>query len=211
MIDKEKRIVNQCSEESYWPYYNGNKCVSNCGDKYIDNATNKCLDNCNSDQFLDEKTNICFNSCPDYLGRGFHDQNRKCVACGIEGEGKGFHKLVDDSTCYSECPESFKHNYLNNICFDGDCKDHNYKFSSKEHPEICYYSCKDIGEEYIIEKEFVCYKESEIGIYSTEFENFYFYETSYGFKKYINKDNAINECFSNGLKYLKGNQNIIYP
>ena len=202
-IEKEKRFVSDCSKEAYWPYHIGKNCVPNCGDKYIDNETNECLENCKSDYYKDIKTKICFKKCPDYLGRGFYDDDRICVSCGIDGEGKGFHKEKDDYKCYSQCPAGYKHNHLNNICFEGNCKDHDYKFSYEEDSETCYYSCKDIGNDYIIEKEYKCYKESEV---DANFNDYYFYQTSYGFKKYINKNDAVKECFKNGLKYIRGNE-----
>ena len=51
----------------------------------------------------------------------------------------------DDAKCYTECPEGYKHNYNNNICFEGECKSTNYKFSYDGDAKACYYSCKDIS------------------------------------------------------------------
>ena len=204
MIEKEKRIVDDWSEEIYIPFYDGNKCVPNCGDKYIDNDTNECLEDSKvNNYFKDEKTKICFKKCPDYLGRGFYDENNICVSCGIEGDGKGFHKEADDddNKCYSTCPENFKHNYLNNICFEGECKVNDYKYTYDGHPEICYYTCKDIGEDYKIEKDYKCYNSID-----DTFKDYYFYQTDYGFKKYLKKSSAIKECFSNWKRYLRNNE-----
>ena len=208
LIEKEKKIVDDCSEDKYYPYYDGNKCVSNCGDKYIDNDSNECLEDCkdskNNNYFRDEKTKICFKKCPDYLGRGFYYENKTCVSCGKEGDGKGFHKITDDDTkCYTQCPTGFKHNYLNNICFEGECLDHDYKYSYDGHPGICYYTCKDIGEDFIIEKDYKCYNKTD-----NTFKDYYFYETDYGIKKYLKKTFAstIKECVTNGKKYIRNNQ-----
>jgi len=202
MIEKEKKFVSDCSIEEYWPYHDGQKCVPNCGSKYIKEDTNECVNDCGNDYFKDEKTKICFkDKCPDHLGRGFYDNNNKCVECGIDGDEKGFHKEKDDSKCYTECPSGYRHNYNNNICFEGSCENTDYKFSYDEDEKTCYYSCKDIGDEYIIEKEFKCYKSID-----SSFNDYYFYQTSYGLKKYIHKDKALSECFKNGLKYLRDNE-----
>ena len=203
MIEKEKKFVSDCSTEEYWPYHDGKKCVPNCGSKYIKEDTNECVNDCESGYFKDEKTKICFkNKCPDHLGRGFYDNNKKCVECGIEGEEKGFHK-ENDAQCYAECPEGYKHNYNNNICFEGECQNTDYKFSYDGDAKTCYYSCKDIGDDYTIEKDFKCYKSTDS---SFNDNNYYFYQTSYGLKKYIHKDTALSECFKNGLKYLRDNE-----
>ena len=199
MIEKEKKIVSDCSKEIYWPYHEGQKCVPNCGSKYIKEDTNECVDNCGTGYYKDEKTKICFkDKCPDHLGRGFYDNNNKCVECGIDGEEKGFHMETVDLKCYTECPGGYKHNFGNNICFEGECKNTNYKFSYDGDAKTCYYSCKDIGDDYTIEKDFKCYKNTD-----DSFNEYYFYQTTYGLKKYIHKNKALNECFKNGLKYLR--------
>ena len=205
IIEKEKRLVDDCSLEIYWPFHEGQKCVSNCLGKFIDNDTNECLsNNCQNGYYKDEETNICFQKCPDYLGRGFHDENNKCVKCG---NGEGFHKLDDDdTTCYHDkCPEEYRHNHLNNICFQGECTAHDYKYSAGDNSnsDICYYSCVDIGSDYKIEKEYKCYKSIPN---DNSFQNYYYYETSYGINKYIKKEDAVKECFTNGLKYLSDNK-----
>lgn len=204
MIEKEKKFVSDCSKEEYWPYHDGQKCVPNCGSKYIKEDTNECVTECGDGYFKDEKTKICFKGkCPDHLGRGFYDNNNKCVECGIDGEEKGFHMEKDDAKCYTECPSGYKHNYNNNICFMGDCKNTDYKYSYDGDAKTCYYSCKDIGDDYIIEKDFKCYKDTDS---SFNDKDYYFYQTSYGLKKYILKNKALSECFKNGLKYLRNNE-----
>jgi len=204
MIEKEKKFVSDCSKEEYWPFHDGQKCVPNCGSKYIKEDSNECVNDCESGYFKDEKTKICFKGkCPDYLGRGFYDNNNKCVECGIDGEEKGFHKEKDDANCYTECPSGYKHNYNNNICFMGDCKNTDYKYSYDGDSKTCYYSCKNIGNDYTIEKDFKCYKDTDS---SFNDNNYYFYQTSFGLKKYIHKDKALSECFKNGLKYLRNNE-----
>ena len=195
-IEREKRVISNCFKDPYWPFHIGKECVPNCGDDYIDNETNECLERCASNKYTDEETKTCFAKCPDYLGRGFYDDNKKCVACGI---GSGFHKEKEynDNKCYPSCPGNLKHNKDNNICFEG-CK-YNNKYTYVTDPKICFSSCSDIEGDYTIEKEYKCYKENEINDSSDDFKDYYYYQVG-SIKKYVKKE----ECLKKGFKYLKG-------
>ena len=198
-IEREKRVISDCFKDPYWPFHIGKECVPNCGNDYIDNETNECLTGC-GEKFKDEETKTCFAKCPDYLGRGFYDDDKKCVACGISGDGSGYHKekeYNDDNKCYTSCPGNLKHNKGNNICFEG-CK-YNNKYTYDEHSEICFSSCSDIGADYTIEKEYKCF--TEVDDSSDDFKDYYFYQVR-GIKKYVKKE----ECLKNGFKYLKGKE-----
>ena len=190
----------------YGPFHEGNKCVENCGEKYIVEDTNECIDSCPGEYFIDEELKTCVKECHDYLGRGFY-LNKRCVKCGINGDGKGFHE-EHSKECLQKCKSGYTYNYKNNICLSGTCSTHiNYKYRSSDEDKknICYNSCFDIDdglEAYKYELDYVCYKDK------INKNDYYFYKTFNGIFKYIKISDAINVCFNYGLKYLKDSECI---
>ena len=224
--EKGKKWVIDCLSADSGPFHEGEKCVDNCGDKFIVEDTNECVVSCDTTDnkyYIDINNEIktCVKKCHSYLGRGYSNSNNECVKCGINGEGSGFHEK-DGIKCYSECQTTeFKyHNYNNNICFETECKDNlDYKYSSPDNPYICYNSCSDIGEEYIYEINFVCYKNKPTSTQVSDISNYYFYKNVNGIYKYIKikEEDAIKEeellkflniCFSLGLRYLRNSECI---
>ena len=159
-IDKKgKKWVTDCLSADSGPFYDGEECSDNCGDKFIVEDTNECVESCDTNNYyIDNEIKTCVKECHSYLGRGYSNSNNECVKCGV---GSGFHEK-DGIKCYSECQTNteFKyHNYNNNICFQTECKSNSdFKYSSSDNPYICYNSCSDISDEYIYEINFVCYK-----------------------------------------------------
>ena len=132
--EEEKRYIQDCLLDITGPFHYNKKCVKSCEDKFILDETNECVDFCDTSKYyIDEITKMCVKQCPTNLGRGFYyEETKKCTPCLISGnEGEiGFHK-EGDKICYLKCPDNYKHIFNNNICFEGNCKDTDYKFSSR--------------------------------------------------------------------------------
>ena len=208
--EKEKKWVNGCLTSNSGPFHDGLKCVQKCDQsKYIVEDTFECVENCvindeniNNNYYIDEETKTCVKECPEFLGRGFYNSNKECVKCGISGEGSGFRS---EKKCLPSCGEGQKYNYKNNTCFTEDCETHGYKYISNDNNNICYNSCADIGNDYIYEMEFVCYK---IKPTTTTINDYYFYKKTNGIYKYIQKEDAFKICYNLGLKYIKDSECI---
>ena len=222
--EKGKKWVTDCSLANSGPFHDGEKCVDNCGNKFIVEDTNECVESCDTtnNYYIDIDNDIktCVKECHSYLGRGFYNSNKECVKCGINGVGSGFHK-IDGRECYSECQtdNEFKyHNYNNNICFNTECKNNpDYKYTSSDNQYICYNSCSDIAGGYIYEINFVCYKDEPTLEQVNDISDYYFYQNINNIYKYLKiKDGGnINEeellkllhiCFSLGLRYLRNSK-----
>ena len=218
IIEEEKRYIEDCSTDITGPFHDGKKCVITCGEKYLVEDTNECVNECDiTNYFIDEKTKMCVKVCPSNFGRGFYyETSKKCTPCAIEGEEEdlvGFHK-ENDNICYPECPNGFKHIYKNNICFEGECINTDYKFSSPEFPKTCFYNCPDIIKKndddddikYLIEIDYTCYD-----VLPSSYSNYYYYEIKIDYhnnniKKYLSPEKARKECFKRDLKYIKDSQ-----
>jgi hypothetical protein len=216
--EEEYRYISDCSLDITGPYHYKKRCVVSCGNKYLVEETNECVDECNiNEYYIDEETKMCVKQCPINLGRGFYyEKTKKCTPClnpsGNTEENIGFHKK-GERICYEDCPKGYKHIFNNNICFSGDCKNTDYKFTSSDFPNICFYNCPDIKDnqnnKYLIEIDFKCYEELP-----EEYSNYYFYEIKVddysNIKKYMEPTKALKECFKRGLKYIKDSQCIKY-
>ena len=218
IIEEDMRYVENCYDDVKGLYHDGRKCVINCRTKYLVDETNECVEECDTKKyFIDEETKMCVKECPSNLGRGFYfESTKKCTSCLIkpseedeENDKYGFHK-EDDKICYSKCPEGFNHIYKNNICFQEDCKDTDYKFISNDNDfaNICFYNCYDIEKDntkYLIEIDNICYKELP-----DSYSNYYYYEIKNNnneiIKKYLPPDKAIIECFKRELKYISNSK-----
>ena len=210
--EKGKQWVTNCLNANSGPFHDGEKCVESCGEKYLVEDTNECVTQCeinDSDNtyYIDEETKTCVKECPSHFERGFYNENKKCVKCGIDGVGKGFH-IKDDKKCLSSCENGYRYNYKNNICFNDECKNNDYKYTASDNSNICYNSCTDIDDgAYKNEIDFVCYKDPQVQSISN-IENYYFYKGSNGINKYIAKESAFEICYNLGLKYIKNSECI---
>ena len=208
--EKGNQLVDDCLVAKSGPFHEGQKCVESCGtDKYIVEDTNECVSTCDTTNgyFIDEETKTCVRECHSYLERGFYNSEKKCVKCGIDGTGKGFHIESNDKRCFSSCSEfgnNYKYNFKSNICFNNECNNNGNKYTAPDKPNICYNSCTDIdNKEYIYEVNLVCYKNRQS---ISNINNYYFYKGSNEVNKYISKTAIIQTYFNLGLKYIKNSE-----
>ena len=185
------QLVDDCLVAKSGPFHEGKKCVESCGtNKYIVEDTNECVSTCdiNNGYFIDEETKTCVKECHSYLERGFYNSDKKCVKCGIDGEGNGFHTETGKQ-CFPSCSnfgDSYKYNFKNNICFDNGCENNGNKYTALNKPNICYNSCTEIDNgEYNYEVNLVCFKNAQS---IPNINNYYFYKGINEVNKYINKE-----------------------
>ena len=165
--EQGKLCLSKCEDNNYYQY-NGNKCLSQCGDylytyeHVIDVSTvvKKCLTQCEDPLPIMFTNNMtCISSCPDdYLvypspqtcvtscyGVYPYEENGKCVPRCSEG------KVIHNNKCISNCP-SGKYIDINGInCVDECLIPNNYIIQNK-----CSNSCNDVHQFYY-EEDSTCY------------------------------------------------------
>ena len=127
------------------------QCVKKCPiDYFIDHINKICLKKCPQNTYTNHKSE-CVNSC------------KKPVDINSLNSEEGYIIFSDDrktKNCSASCYYSGKrYNYINhnNTCIKEKCKDENL-FSAYDNPYTCYNSCSEIGQDYIYEKDYICYK-----------------------------------------------------
>ena len=150
MISGSEKINANQNDSNYQDnlnYFSDDNTMISFSCSYLVEDTNECINTCDiNEYYIDEETKTCVKNCPSHLERGFYDSNKKCVKCGIEGTGNGFH-IENEKECLTSC-EGYKYNYQNNICFESSqgCSKDDYIYSALDKNNICYKSCADIDE-----------------------------------------------------------------
>ena len=214
------KLVKDCSKAISGPYHNATHCKENCED-FVTIDKFECVDSCEREYesgklYLLDEDNICYKDCPNNLGRGFKNtEKKKCQSCNIPAnpstvvnEKEGYYTNGEEKICYSSCDDIsqsgtiYYHNYNDNFCSTVKCKDREtYKYSSSTNEKICYESCSQIndGSEYKFEKDYICYTVDPI----TDGTSVYYLNDE---KNHITKIfNVESECLKTEYKFLRGN------
>ena len=201
--------VTDCKISLSGPFHDTDTCRSKCTAPYncatFDNF--ECIEfNTDGEYYLDDPGNneqkICYNECPDYLGRGFFDNNKQCQSCTV---GEGFYRS-GDKKCYQNCydigdDEQYYYNYNTNFCFKNGCNNPLYKYSeipTTNQDIICYQSCFNItGANF--EKDNICYTSQPSNI-----DQYYYYTIEEGSKTLTKYVKNRYDCVEAGFPYLNG-------
>ena len=204
--------VMDCKVSPSGPFHDEESCRNSCeGFDCVTNDNFQCINIIDQNEYyLEETENICYKSCPEYLNKGFYNNDKKCTSCS-----DGFYRAGDKkcSSSYSEIntnsePQGNTQFYINfgdNFCFENGCINNPFfrfkkvtQGDTNENPIICYQSCFNISNaKYEIDNDCYIDQPSDIS------DEYYYYTIIRGtdseFTKYTKFSD---ECIVAGFPYL---------
>ena len=181
--DDQNECVDKC-EDTLYPYYDGRKCVSTCGSKYLYEPTHQCYSSCPSSLYTIENEHLCVDDCTSLYP--YYD-GRKCVSnCGSKYLYEPTHQ------CYSSCPSSLYTIENEHLCVD-DC-------STTLYPYYDNNKCvSDCGNNYIYEPTHKCYSSCPSSLYPIETEHLCVDDCRTTLYPYYDDNKCVSTC---GDKFL---------